>query len=73
MPTPVLDLKAKGLLRIVRARYAPASHLEFALYLSPSHFKHAREYLLLCSNFEEEKSGKIVLRAKDYNIFIYRH
>jgi len=73
MPTPVLDLKAKGLLRIVRARYAPASHLEFALYLSPSQFKQARAYLLLCSDFEEERSGKIVLRAKEYNIFIYRH
>ena len=73
MQTPVLDLKAKGLLRIVRARYAPASHLEFALYLSPSRFKHARDYLLTCADFMEERDGKIVLRAKEYNIFIYRH
>lgn len=73
MPSPVLDLKAKGLLRIVKARYTPASHIEVALYLSPSKFKDAREYLLQCANFREEKRGKIVLRAKDFNIFIYRH
>ena len=73
MSTPVLDLKAKGLLRIVKARYAPASHLEFALYLSPSQFATAFRYLLGCADFKEEKYGKVVLRAKEYNIFIYRH
>ena len=73
MNSPVLDLKAKGLLRIVKAKYTPASHIEVALYLSKSRYATARRYLLQCANFEEERHGKIVLREKDFNIFIYKH
>lgn len=72
MSSPALDLSGRGLLRIVRAVFRPASHLEFALYLSPDAYKYALPYLLETSNFREEKSGKCVLRTRYYNIFVYR-
>lgn len=72
MSSPALDLPSKGLLRIVRAVYLGASHLEFALYLSPKAYDIAKQYLREAAGFREEKAGKMVLRTKFYNIFVYR-
>lgn len=72
MSSPVLDIKAKGLIRVVRAKYLPASHLEFAFYLPKETYDLVRQYLLHSAGFKEEKYGKIVLRKRYYNIFVYR-
>lgn len=72
MNSPLIDLKAKGLIRVVRAKHLPASHLEFAYYLSRSAFDTVKPYLLHSVGFKEERNGKIVLRTRFYNIFVYR-
>lgn len=72
MSSPILDIKAKGLIRIVKARYKPASHLEFAYYLPKRTYDLVRSYLIGASGFKEEKYGKLVLRRRYYNIFVYR-
>lgn len=66
------DLKGIGLLRIVKAVYVGASHVEFAIYLTRKDYRAAKRYLLEAAGFEEEKGGKMVRREKFVNIFVYR-
>lgn len=73
MSSPVLDLKIKyGLIRIIRAKYLPASHIEFAFYVPSWQYSIIKSYLIHGAGFKEEKKGKIVLRRRFFNIFIYK-